>query len=79
MFASTISRLTWLQLGALTTASKDVFVTASQSNPPVTFDTIAVYVANRRYVVWQWSSVGFGSGQYPVKGFHLFSVGPRGR
>lgn len=62
------------QLGQLTTASKQVFVTQSQKDPPVVAKTLGVYVAGCNNVLWQWRSTSFGSGTYEVQGFHLFQL-----
>lgn len=71
--------LTRHQLGGLTAASKADFVQQSQNNPAVQIDTIGIFVSNCNKITWQWNQPNFGSGQYEIKGFHLFDVNARGR
>lgn len=66
------------QLGQVTVPSKQVFIVESQSNPPVDYNTIGIYVACN-VITWQWVDPTFGDGEYEVKGFHLFKVGANGK
>ncbi|KAK3719520.1 hypothetical protein LTR37_004378 [Vermiconidia calcicola] len=68
-----------LPLGSVTVPTKQAFVVGSQQNPPVSATTLGVFVANCNYVLWQWVFTDFGSGLYPVKGFHLFEFNANGK
>ena len=58
--------------------SQQAFIVSSQSNPPVDYNTIAVYVACN-VITWQWVDPDFGTGLYEVKGFHIFRVAANGK
>ena len=49
-------------------------MSSSQSNPPVVSTTIGVFPGCDGTITWQWVQLDFGSGQYEIKGFHLFFI-----
>lgn len=68
-----------IPLGAITTASKHDFVVESQNNPPLVTQTQNVFTGSCNMVVWEWVSVSFGNGDYPVQGIHVFTVTDTGK